>query len=143
MRCSFLVHGNHVGACLREQRNVLLGILNHQMHIQGQLGCLAKRRHDGHSDRNVRHKVSVHHIHMEERCAASFHGANSFSQGCEVRGKNRGGNFDRMRHSFSARILPESRSVKGSSRCEWRQLDILENARPETPLAGICLLPGV
>jgi hypothetical protein len=46
---------------------------------------------------------------VQQRCAPSFNGANLFSQACEVRGKNRGSNFDQVRHDFSAGILSESR----------------------------------
>ena len=75
---------------------------------RGSRVAFRKRRHHGNADRNVRHEVPVHHIDMEQRRAAAFDGADSFSQGCEVCGENGRGDFNRIGHNFSARILPES-----------------------------------
>jgi hypothetical protein len=78
------------------------------VHIQGQPGCLAEGRYDGDADRDIRYKVSIHYIDMEQGRTPAFNGANSFSQGCEVCGEDGRSDFNRIVHDFTARILPES-----------------------------------
>ena len=65
VRRGFLVHRNHVRPGLGKRPDVLLRILDHQMHVQGHPGCLAQGRHHRHADRNIRHEVAVHHVHVQ------------------------------------------------------------------------------
>ena len=62
----FLVHRNPVGARIGERRNVLVGILDHQVTIQRQLGHLAQRLHHRRPDGDVGHEVAVHHVHVQQ-----------------------------------------------------------------------------
>ena len=59
------MHGDDVGAGLGEVGQEAVGRLDHQMHIQRQLRRLAQGCHDGRADGNVRHEMTVHHIHVD------------------------------------------------------------------------------
>ncbi len=50
----------------RERRNVLVGILDHQVAVEGDVDRFAQRRDHRRPDRNIGHKMPIHNIDMEE-----------------------------------------------------------------------------
>jgi hypothetical protein len=60
--------------------------------------------------------MSIHHIHMEKRCAALLDRANSFSQAGKISGKYGWSDFNGIVHGFSADILPDSRNCLNRTR---------------------------
>jgi hypothetical protein len=73
------------------------------------MGNSAERLHNRRSDRDVRHEVSIHHIHMNPICPRSLGLRNLLTQTCEVCGKNRRSEFDdTVMHVAS--VLSSSRS---------------------------------
>src|SRR5579864_6729582 len=108
MRGSFLVNGDHVGAGLGECLYVKLRVLDHEMHIQRQTGCLPQRRYHRNADGDIWHKMPVHHVDMQHRRSSPLDRANPFPEACEISGENRRRNFRGVSHSLSADILSES-----------------------------------
>src|SRR5271169_1674177 len=71
MNASFLMHGDPVGTSFRKCGNELIRILNHQVTIEGSVWkCLAERSDNRRADGDVRHKVPIHHVKMQN-CAAA------------------------------------------------------------------------
>src|ERR1700683_2608757 len=66
--------------------NIEFGLLDHQMHIQGQAGCLAQRGHYRNSQRKVGDEVAVHDVHMNNVRAGFFDATNFVAEFGEVRG---------------------------------------------------------
>ena len=67
MPVHLLMHRNPVGPRVRERRNVFARILNHQVAIERQLGGSAQRLHHRRPQRDIRDKMPVHHIHVDNR----------------------------------------------------------------------------
>ena len=72
MRQHLDVHRQHRRAGLDERFGVAIGIGNHQVHVERHLGHPLDRFDDRRPYRDVRHKMAVHHIHMDEISASSF-----------------------------------------------------------------------
>ena len=78
----------HVRAGVDKSRNVLVGIRNHQMDVQRQFGHFPYGFHYWWPDSDVRHKMAVHHIHMQQMCPGFFDLADVFAERRKVRRKN-------------------------------------------------------
>ena len=62
------VERDRVGAGLHELGDVALGALDHQVHVEHRprrVRLLAQRGHDQRPDRDRRHEVPVHHVHVD------------------------------------------------------------------------------
>ena len=81
----FWVHRNHVCTCACKIFDVLIRVLNHQVCINGQLGCLAHPFDNERANRQIRDKVAVHHIEVNVRRAPAFHRRDLLAQPREVR----------------------------------------------------------
>ena len=90
MSASFEVHRHPVGTRIRESRNVKIGVLNHQMTIERELGRLPQRTHQLRSERDVRHEMTIHDIDVDDRAAAFRGPADLLAQTREIRRQNRG-----------------------------------------------------
>ena len=101
-RC-FSVDGQHVRTGIDEGRDVLIGIGDHQMHVQRQFGRLPDGFHDWRADGDVRHEMAVHHVHMEQMGACLLHCADVFTQRRKVRRKDRRG--DSNAHWLTSRRI--------------------------------------
>src|SRR4030095_4924950 len=75
------------GSCKR--RNIFIWIGNHQVDVQWKFRDLFDGLDDWRTDGNVWHKVSVHHVHMEELRARFLHLADVLAQGGKIRGEDR------------------------------------------------------
>ena len=62
---SLVVEGNNVSAAVQEQRCNLSWIGNHQMDINGQLRGLFTVRENIWTKRDIRNKVTIHHVVMD------------------------------------------------------------------------------
>src|SRR6185503_16001863 len=89
MATSLIVNAHPVGPGIRKGGNKLVRILDHQMTIQWQLGHLSQAFHHWWTDRNIRHKVSVHDVNMDHSPAAPFSRGHFVRQPCEIRRKYR------------------------------------------------------
>jgi 1-acyl-sn-glycerol-3-phosphate acyltransferase len=72
--CGFDVEGDTLGACLNIRGSPTVGVGNHQVRIDGLSDRCGQRLDDGHTDREVRHEVVVHHIHVQEIGARNARG---------------------------------------------------------------------
>src|SRR5262249_46905759 len=71
MPASLLMHQNPRRARLRKRRNEFIRILNHEVSVKNRFGNrFSQRRHHGRPNRDVRHKMSVHYVQMQQRAAA-------------------------------------------------------------------------
>jgi hypothetical protein len=82
------MHADPVCPGLREHGNKLVGILDHQVAIERQLRYFADGLHHGWSERDIRHKMPVHHVDMDCRAAGLFGHGNSIGQTGEIRGED-------------------------------------------------------
>ncbi len=88
VNAGFLMDRNPVRAGIGESRDELVGIFDHQMAVEGNIDGLAKARDNRRPNRNIGHKVAVHHIDMEEGGATSHRGIGIFSQAGEIGRQN-------------------------------------------------------
>ena len=86
---SFLMHRNPIRPRLGKRRNKLVRILDHQVAVERQLRHLAQRLHHRRPNRQVRHEMPIHNIHMDDRRATFLRRAHLFAQTGKVRRKNR------------------------------------------------------
>ena len=91
---SFLVHGNPVRPGLDEDRDELVGILDHQVTVKRQLSGLAQGLHDGRPDGQVGNEVAVHDVDMDYGPAAFGGTTNLVRQMGEIRRQYRRCEFD-------------------------------------------------
>jgi len=75
------------------------------MAIQRQLGHLAQAFHHRRPNRNVGHKMAVHHVHVDHRAAATLGRGNLVRQVGEIRRKNR---WKQLNHDFWMLLLAGS-----------------------------------
>ena len=95
VRRGLRVKGDRVGAGLDEVRDVPLGALDHQVHVEQRLGALrllAQRGDDERPDGDRRHEVTVHHVDVDHPRAGVEHLLDLLSEAGEV------GREDRRRH---------------------------------------------
>ncbi|MMZ63282.1 hypothetical protein D1872_255270 [compost metagenome] len=85
VHASLGVHGNHMSACFGERRNILLGLLDHQVHVQRQIGQRRNRPHDEGPERQIRHKMAVHDVHMEPIRSRALHVGYFFAELGKIR----------------------------------------------------------
>ncbi len=111
MRRCLLVHGNHVGARLGEGFHVAVGLGDHQVAVQRQVGGLAQRAHHGHPDGNVGDEVAVHHVHVQQAAASLLQTVNLLAQTGEVSSQDRGGHFRRVSATHQPLILARWRTA--------------------------------
>ncbi len=86
VRRGLLMDRNHIGAGGGESLDVSLRIFDHEMHVEGQAGCLAKRCYYRDADGNIGHKMAVHDVHVKGGNSALFHRTNGVTQTSEIRG---------------------------------------------------------
>src|SRR5580658_8575061 len=83
MNASFLMHRDPVRACFCKRRNELIRIFDHQVAVERYIRKnFAERSDYGRSDGEVRHKVPVHHVKVQNRAAAV---ERSFRLGAQLR----------------------------------------------------------
>jgi hypothetical protein len=95
VNASLLMDRYPVGAGFREGRNEIVGILDHQVAIEGNIGNgFAERGHHRRADGDVRNEVAVHDVHVEDRAAAVDGGLGLRAKLSEIGGENGGSEFD-------------------------------------------------
>ena len=66
MRTGFHVNREIVRSGLGELGDKGIGVCDHEVDVERQLGDFSERRHDRRTDGQIRHKMPVHDIDMEE-----------------------------------------------------------------------------
>ena len=88
MDTGFLVDRNPVRAGSGERRNKFIRIFDHQVAVERNVHSFTQGRDYRWTDRNIGHKVAVHHINMEEGGATSHRGVCIFRQAGEIGRQN-------------------------------------------------------
>jgi hypothetical protein len=96
--CRLDVDGQPGRARFGERFGIAVGILDHQVDVEGHLRHFLQRRHDRHTDGDVRHEVTVHHIDVDQVGPARFSEGNRGTKRSKVRGEDRRRNLDRSCH---------------------------------------------
>ena len=91
------VHGEGGRAGLGERVEEAVGIRNHQVHVERHGGHALERSDDGDANRDVRHEVAVHDVHVDEISPAALRRADGLAERGEVRGEDRRRDPDRHR----------------------------------------------
>ena len=92
--------GDDVRPGVAELVHIAHRLLNHQMHVQGQVRHRMDALHHRDADGDVGHEQAVHHVHMD--VIRSGDGLNVPGQIRKVRRQDRGGNFDHENRSFQS-----------------------------------------
>src|SRR5262245_48719556 len=71
-----------------KSRDVSVGVRNHQVNVQWQLGDRTNRLHHQGTDGDVRNEVAIHHVNMQKMCPGLFYLADILTERGEVRGEN-------------------------------------------------------
>src|SRR5690606_5307543 len=78
---------------------------DHQVHVEGLVGCLAHALHHRRAEADIGHEMPVHHVDMDEVGAGSVDCLNLFAQPGEIGRKDRGGDEDGACHgAFLANV---------------------------------------
>ena len=64
------VESEHAGARVGELAEVALGMLHHEVDVDGQVGEPAQRADQRRAERQIGHEVPVHHVHVQPLGAA-------------------------------------------------------------------------
>jgi hypothetical protein len=91
------MHRDPVCSRFCEFGNVLVGVLYHQMAVQRKPGCPAQRFHQRRPDRQVRHKMPIHDVDMDDAAAAGGSPLHLVRQVGEIGREYRGCKFDQNR----------------------------------------------
>ena len=92
MGTGFRMHREIVGAGLGKVGNAGIRIRHHEMDVEGEGGHFSKRFDNGRADRQVRNKMPVHHVHVQQVGSRGFHRGDFVGQVRKVGRENRRGN---------------------------------------------------
>src|ERR1041384_5334688 len=82
---------DRVRAGLDKSRQVMIVMLDHQMHIERKLGLFTNKTDDRRSERNVVYEMAVHDIAVEPIRTGVFDYVDIVRESGEISGQNRGG----------------------------------------------------
>ena len=82
--CGFGVHADDACACFCKFAHVIFGIFNHQMAIEREFGAFFDAGRNSRTKADVRDKVPVHDIQVNEACASVFDGLETIAEGEKV-----------------------------------------------------------
>ena len=91
VRAGFPVHRHRVGTGLGEGAQVALGLADHEVDLEGEVGLAAKRPQGVGPEGEVGHEVAVHDVDVEPVGAAPLQPVDRLRQPAEVSGEQRGG----------------------------------------------------
>ena len=84
------MEGDEIGAAFFQVGDIFLRLAYHNMHIKEQVAYRADALDDRHPERDIRHKVPVHHIDVQPVGAALFYTVQFFFQPGKIRRKHGG-----------------------------------------------------
>jgi len=97
-----IMDAHPVGSGLCERLHKLIRILNHHVAIERQVRRFPQRLHHRRPNRQVGHKMAVHHVHVDHAPASALGGANLLAQTGKIGGKNRWKQFNQDKNSLPA-----------------------------------------
>ena len=105
------MHHDDLTSSVDVERCHLVGVHDHQMGLEHDVGKGATALHDVGTDGEVGHEHAVHHVPVDSVAPGSLEGGDLIAETGEVGGQNRWTDFDRAHHDAT---LPES-PVDGST----------------------------
>ena len=102
VRADFVVDADPVGAGLGERGDEIVGVIDHQVAVEGQAGCLANAGYHGRPDGDVGDEVAVHDVDVDGGAAAALGRGNLIGQVGKISGKDGG---QQLNHDFRAELL--------------------------------------
>jgi hypothetical protein len=88
MITGFNMDGNPIGPGSGKGINIFVGIDDHQMHIQIFAGSCPGGLDNERADSNVRHKMTIHDIYVNDITTGAVDSANLFAQPPKIGGQN-------------------------------------------------------
>ena len=85
VRAGLVVDADPVGARLGKGGDVIVGVIDHQVAVEGQARGLAQAGHHGRADCHIGDEVAVHDIDVDDRAAAALGRGNLIGQMGKVR----------------------------------------------------------
>jgi hypothetical protein len=82
------MHAYPVRPRIGECGDKFIGILDHQVAVERQLGRLAERSNDWRSDSQIRNEMSIHDVDVDDTAPALGRGANLLAQPGKISRKN-------------------------------------------------------
>jgi len=113
VNAGLLMDRNPIRAGIGESGNVRVTIFDHQVAVKGNIHSLAQGRNYRRPDGDVGHKVTVHHIHMEQGGATSHRSVGILSQAGEI-GRQNGRRYFNQNVLLSRRY-PEEILTRGTA----------------------------
>jgi hypothetical protein len=92
----FEVDADPVGPGIGESGDELVGILDHQVAIEGQFGVFAEGGDDGWADGDIGDEMAIHHVDVDDRTTAALGCSDFIAQTGKVSGKD---GWDELDHS--------------------------------------------
>ena len=114
----FDVDAHPVGTRVGEGIDEVVGVLDHQVHVDGKPGRGPETFHEGRAHGEVRHEVPIHDVGMDETRASGFGPGHFFGEPREV------GREDRRSEDHDVLLTSTATMVLGVTR---------------KPAAGVCL----
>ena len=84
VNAGFLVHRDPIRARINKGWNELIGVLDHEMHIQRHRNRFAQRAHDRRPNGDVWHEMTIHHVNMQQLRSSVDGGARVIAQTGEI-----------------------------------------------------------
>ncbi len=72
IRTHFLMHRDNVCSRRSKALEITIRILNHEVSIENEIGMTADRADQRGPKRDIRNKMTVHHVEMEPFCSSRF-----------------------------------------------------------------------
>ena len=114
------MHADPVGPGIGKGGDELVGVLDHQVAIEGQVGRLAQALHHRRPEGDVGHKMPVHDVHVDDRAAAPLGRGDLVGKPRKIRRQNR---WKQLNHSASLARLPPRQCI---SRTELANLEVCD-----------------
>ena len=80
------MHADHIRPRVGEGRNILIGVLDHEVAVEGQVGAPTQGRHNSWTDGDVGDEMTVHDIQVDDIRTCLFHRLDLFAEAAEIGG---------------------------------------------------------
>jgi hypothetical protein len=131
MPANLVVDADPVRTSIGEGGDEFVGILDHQVAIERELGVLAEGGDDGRADSDVGDEMAIHDVDMDDAAAAALGRGDFVGEAGEIRGKNRWneldhygyrvqGAGDRVKRDIGRRVLKTSTDRDAIPSLRWR-----------------------
>ena len=114
MAAGLVVHADPVGPGLGKGGDEFVGVLDHQVAVERQVGGLAQALDHRRPDGDVGHEMAVHHVHVDDRAAAPLGRGNLIGQMGKIRRQD---GWQQLNHRVLCSVLHRGQCISRVSRC--------------------------